>query len=152
MNRRLPLTVLAAVLLLPACGDDGDAKAEYVKAATAVCDKAAQESEALKPPAAAADFAPYADGIVRIAEQAQRELSELEPPSEDREELERRVLEPFADVVEEGKAFAAKVRAAGEDQAKLLPLLGEVPDAGDVDLDYLRSYGLGSCADVISQE
>jgi hypothetical protein len=88
---------------------------------------------------------------VRIAKQAQQELAELEPPSDDRADLESKVLEPFADVVEEGEAFAEKVRAAGTDQAKLLPLLSEVPDAGNVDIEYLRSYDLDSCADVISQ-
>jgi Tfp pilus assembly protein PilP len=147
-----PGLLLTAVLLLAACGGGEDEKAAYVADATAICDAAAKESEALKTPSTAAEFSPYADGIVRIAKQAQQDLAELEPPADDREELESKVLEPFADVVEEGEAFAAKVKAAGNDQAKLLPLLGQVPDAGEVDLEYLRSYGLGTCADVIARE
>ena len=154
MRRGLLLTtaLLTPALLLTACGGGEDEKAAYVKDATAICEQAAKESEALKTPASAAEFSPYADGIVRIAEQAQEDLAALEPPADDREELESKVLDPFADVVEEGRQFAAKVKAAGADQAKLLPLLSEVPDAGDVDLEYLRDYGLDTCADVISQE
>ncbi len=144
--------LLSTVLLLTACGGGEDEKAAFVKEATAICDRAAEQSEALKTPATPAEFSPYADQLVRIAEQAQQDLETLELPPGDREDLESRVLEPFADVVAEGQAFAEKVRAAGEDQAKLLPLLSQLPDAGEVDLEYLRSYGLGSCADVISQE
>ena len=144
--------LLSGLLLVAACGGGDDEKAAYVEQASAVCERAAAESKALKAPAAPADFAPYAEELVRIAEQAQADLAELEPPADDRAELEERVLNPFADVVDEGREFAKKVRAAGDDQAKLLPLLGEVPDAGAVDLEYLRDYGLGTCADVISRE
>ena len=144
--------LLSAALLLTACGGgDDEGKAAFVEQASAVCSKAAADKDALKAPKAAADFAPYADELVKIAEQAQRDLAALEPPADDRAELEERVLQPFGDVVEEGRQFAAKVRAAGDDQAKLLPLLGEVPDSGEVDLEYLRSYGLDTCADVIDQ-
>lgn len=143
--------LLSTALLLTACGGD-DGKAEFVKQATAVCERAAQESGALKAPTAPAQFAPYADQLVRIAEQAQQDLEALELPEADRDELRTRVLEPFADVVAAGQAFAAKVRAAGGNQAKLLPLLSQIPDSGEVDLDYLRGYGLDTCADVISRE
>jgi len=143
--------LLSTVLLLTACGGD-DAKEAFVRDATQICERAAADSEALKTPSTPAEFAPYADSLVRIAEQAQQDLTELELPEADREDLQSRVLDPFADVVEEGRAFADKVRAAGEDQAKLLPLLSQVPDAGEVDLEYLRDYGLGTCADVISRE
>lgn len=149
MRRALLLT---SALLLTACGGGDDAKAAFVEDATAICEKAAADSEALTQPAAPAGFAPYADQLVAIAEQALQDLETLELPEADREDLESRVIEPFADVVAEGQAFAEKVRAAGTDQAKLLPLLSQVPDAGEVDLQYLRDYGLGICADVISRK
>ena len=144
--------LLSTVLLLTACGGGEDDKAAFVEEATAVCEKASTDSEALKTPASPAEFAPYAESIVRIAEQAQQDLEKLDLPEADREDLESRVIEPFADVVAAGQAFAEKVKAAGEDQAKLLPLLSQVPDSGDVDIEYLREYGLETCADVISQE
>lgn len=151
---RPAVLLLSTALLLTGCGggDGEQEKVAYVEAATGVCEKAAADSAALKRPAAAAEFAPYAEGLVRVAEQAQDELAALEPPAADKEELEAKVLQPFAAVVEEGRAFAAKVRAAGDDQAKLLPLLSELPDSVDVDLEYLRSYGLDVCADVIEQK
>lgn len=143
--------LLTTALLLPACGGGDDEKAAFVADATAVCEKAVTDSKALTSPTKPAEFAPYADQLVRIAEQAQQDLQTLELPDADRADLESRVIEPFADVVAQGQAFAAKVRAAGEDQAKLLPLLSQVPDSGDVDLEYLREYGLGVCADAISR-
>lgn len=141
--------LLSTVWLLAACGGGEDAQAAFVTDANAVCADASTQRDALEAPSAAADFAPYADGLVEIAEEAQTELAALELPEADAEQLRTRVLEPFADVVDEGRAFAADVRAAGEDQAELLPLLAQVPDAGEVDLEYLRSYGLETCADVI---
>jgi hypothetical protein len=144
--------LLSSVLLLAACGGGEEEKKAFVKSATEVCDRAAKDSKALTSPKTPAEFAPYADKVVAIAEQAQKDLSALEAPADDRRDLESKVLEPFADVVEEGRRFAAEVRAAGTDQAKLLPLLAKVPDSGEVDLEYLRSYGLDSCADVIEQE
>lgn len=142
--------LLSTVLLLAGCGG-GDPKQEYIEEASEICERASSERDDLTFPAKPADFAPYADEVVAIAERAQEDLAELEPPEEDRAELERRVLEPYASLVQEGKAFAEEVRAAGEDQKKLLPLLGQVPDADEVDLEYLRSYGLGTCADAISR-
>ena len=148
MRRALLLTT---ALLLTACGGGDDAKATFVDEAKAICERAQEDSKTLKTPATPAEFAPYAQAVVGIAEQAQQDLETLELPEEDAAALRDKVLEPFADVVAEGQAFAAKVEAAGEDQAKLLPLLSQVPDAGEVDLEYLRSYGLGTCADAISR-
>jgi Tfp pilus assembly protein PilP len=150
---RRPLLLLPALTLLLAvsgCGDDGaDAKAAYVDQATAVCERAQSEFTSLPQPAAATDVAPFADETVSIAERAQRELAALTPPEDDRAELEQKVLDPFADLVGEAQAFADQVKAAGTDQAKLLPLLSSRPTTGDIDLEFLRSYGLETCAEAI---
>lgn len=142
--------LLSTALLFAGCGG-GDPKQEYIEQASKICERASSERDELTFPAQPADFAPYTDKVVAIAERAQKDLAELEPPEADRADLERRVLEPYAALVQEGKAFAEKVRAAGADQKKLLPLLGQVPNPDDVDLEYLRSYGLGTCADAISR-
>ena len=150
--RRAPVlcALLSTAALLTACGgDEVDPKVAYVEQATGVCDEAQRAFEALPTPTTPQGFAPYADELVGILETAQTELSGLTPPEEDEAELRSRVLDPFADVVEEGKAFAADVEAAGTDQAALLGLLAERPSAAGVDTEYLREYGLPTCADAI---
>ena len=152
--RRLPtLPVLAIVVLtLAGCsGGEDDAKAAYVEQASAVCDEASTDFSGLTQPAAPADLGPFVDQTLAIAERAQTGLAALTPPEDDRAELESRVLGPFADLVEEGRAYAADVEAAGTDPAALLPLLGQRPTVEGIDLDYLREYGVESCADAISQ-
>jgi hypothetical protein len=69
----------------------------------------------------------------------------------DEAELREKVLDPFAEVVEQGKAFAGDVEAAGTDQAALLALISQRPSAAAVDTEYLRTYGLPTCADAIEQ-
>ena len=149
-----PRLAAAAVLALSlsACGGGGDdeARTAFVERATAVCSEAKGEFDELPQPKAAADFAPFVRGTVEIAERAQGELEALTPPEEDREELRTRVLDPFGDVIEEGKAYLTQVEAAGDDQTKLLPLLSQRPTTEAIDLEYLKSYGLDACADAIS--
>ena len=152
--RRSPLagTLLLSALLLTACGgDDVDPKVAYVEQATGVCDEAQRAFEALATPTTPEGFAPYADELVGILETAQTELAGLTPPPDDEAELREKVLDPFAEVVEQGKAFAGDVEAAGTDQAALLALISQRPSAAAVDTEYLRTYGLPTCADAIEQ-
>jgi len=150
----LPLPVLAVLALgLAACsgGGDEDAKATYVEQASAVCDETSTDFSALTQPTAPAELGPFVDQTLAIAERAQTGLAALTPPEDDRAELDRRVLVPFAALVDEGRAYAADVEAAGINPAALLPLLGQRPSVEGIDLDYLREYGLENCADAISQ-
>lgn len=150
VNPRPRLLALLLLLVVSACGsDDPDPKAAYVKQATGVCERAQTEFSALAAPSTPAAIGAFADGTVAIAEKARKELAALTPPEADRAELQTKVLDPFAALVVDGKAFAGKVKAAGADQAQLLPLLSQRPTTGGIDLDYLRSYGLGACADAI---
>lgn len=146
MRRALLLTGLA---LLTACGGGNDAKAAYVERAEAVCERAQQDVEALTPPTTGAGFAPYAEQLVAIVEQAQQDLAALTPPEDDRAELQERVLTPLAEVVDQGREFAAKVRAAGSNQLQLLPLLSQRPTTDAIDTDFLRDYGLDTCAEAV---
>lgn len=151
---RLLLVLPATALVLTGCsgsGDGGAGKAAYVDQASAVCATADAAFAALAQPRAAADFAPFVEETLTIAERAQTGLAALTPPADARADLESRVLVPFAGLVEQGRAFADKVDAAGADQAALLPLLAQRPTSAGVDLDYLRQYGLESCADAISK-
>jgi hypothetical protein len=159
-NRRAlaaPLTAL--VLALSACsggGDDAapeevDPKEAYVEQASEICTSADEDFAALTAPVTPEQFSPYVQETVAIAERAQGELAALTPPEEDRADLESKVLTPFAELVEQGKAWSAQVTAAGTDQAALLPLLGSRPTSAGIDKEYLREYGLTSCADAVSK-
>ncbi len=153
-----PLTAL--VLVLSACSGGGDEaaapeevdpKEAYVEQASEICTSADEEFTALTQPTTPEQFGPYVQGTVGIADRAQSQLAELTPPEQDRAELESKVLTPFAELVEQGKAWSAKVTAAGTDQAALLPLLGERPASTGIDKEFLREYGLTSCADAVSK-
>ena len=149
VTSRLLLLLPALALALTACGGNADPRAEYVEKANSVCADADDDFADLTQPTSAAEFGPFAQKTLAIAEQAQQELAKLTPPEQDRAELETKVLNPFAMLVEEGKAFAEQVSAAGADQAKLLALLPQRPTAEKIDLEFLRTYGLGTCADAI---
>ena len=159
-SRRLAAPLTALVLALSACsgGDDGEAaapevdpKEAYVEQASEICTTADEEFSALTAPTTPEQFSPYVEQTVGIADRAQRELAALTPPEQDRADLESKVLTPFAELVEQGKAWSAQVTAAGTDQAALLPLLGSRPASTGIDKDYLREYGLTSCADAVSK-
>ena len=141
--------LLSTALLLAACGGGDDEKTAYVEQANSVCEDARAEFEALKVPTTPEGFAPYAEQLVAVVEKAQTELEALTPPADDRQELEDRVLIPLQGLVDEGKQYVEQVRDAGADQAKLLSLLSKRPTADDIDTEYLRDYGAGTCADAI---
>ena len=156
VNRRLH-TLLPGllVLVLPACsgggGDEVDPREAFVERASAICSEADEQFHALPQPTTPEQFGPFVEQTVTIAEQAQADLDELTLPEEDRAELESKVFTPFAALVDDGRQFAEQVAAAGTDQSKLLPLLSQRPTSADIDLEYLASYGLPTCADAISQ-
>lgn len=159
----VPLTapLVAVVLALSACSGGGDEaaapeevdpKEAYVEQASEVCTSADEEFAALGgTPTAPQDFGPYVQETVGIADRAQRQLAALTPPEQDRADLESKVLTPFAELVEQARGWSSQVTAAGTDQAALLGLLGSRPTSTGIDKEYLREYGLTSCADAVSK-
>ena len=144
--------VLVFGLALASCGGSsadaaGAAKSAYVQQAAQVC----REAEAAKLKAGAAtptrtqDIAPYVDALVAVAKEAAAKLRAVVPPAADRAALTTRLLDPLDAQVTEGQAFAAKVRAAGTDDAKVLALLADKPGAGKIDVQFVKDYGLDAC-------
>lgn len=152
-SRVLPCLLVLATLA--GCGGSEepapDPKPAYVERATAICRDADAEFRALEPPATPQQFGPYVQQTVALAERAQTSLQKLTPPPKDRAALQSKVLGPFAELVEQGKAYSAEVTAAGGDQARLLALLDERPTSAGIDKAYLQTYGLQTCADAIAQ-
>jgi len=145
---RLLLLLPALMFALSACG--GDPKEDFVEDASAICRQARTDVSSLPAPTSAAGFATFAEQIVAVGARAQQDLAALTPPEADRAELQTRVLDPFAALVEEGRVFTDKLKAAGGDGRKLSALLAERPSTGNIDLEYLRSYGLKDCADSLN--
>jgi hypothetical protein len=161
MTARVLAPLTGLVLALSACSGGGgqepaapepvDPKEAYVEQASEICTSADEDFAALTPPSTPEQFSPYVSETVGIADRAQSQLAALTPPEQDRAELESKVLTPFAELVEQGRAWSAKVTAAGADQAALLALLNERPTSAGIDKEFLRSYGLESCADAVSR-
>ncbi len=159
-RRAAALPTLLLTLALTACSGGGDEEPSaapevdpqqaYVEAASTICGDAQEQFAALPAPSAPADFGPYVTQTVRLVEQVQSDLAALDPPEQDRAELESKVLTPLEALVQQGKVFSARVTAAGADEAQLLPLLGQRPTSAAIDKKFLRSYGLDSCAEAVS--
>ena len=149
--RLLPVLLVLALSACSGGGEQVDPKQAYVEQASEICTEADEQFHALPQPTTPEQFGPYVEQTITIAERAQEELSALTPPEQDRAELERKVLEPFASLVQDGRAFAEQVAAAGTDQSKLLALLSQRPTSAGIDKEFLTSYGLPACADAISQ-
>ena len=144
--------VLALGLTVAGCGGSSAAPADpakvaYIAQATVVC----QQAEAAKTKAGATtpskteDIAPYVDALVAVAGDAAARLRALTPPPADRAALTTRLLDPLDAQVTEGRAYAAKVHAAGTDAAAVLALLAAKPGAGKIDVPFLQAYGLDAC-------
>ena len=160
-HRRLLAAPLTALVLAvsacsggdePAAQEEVDPKQAYVEQASEICTSADEEFVALGgTPTTPEQFGPYVQDSIGIADRARSQLAGLAPPEEDRAELESKVLTPLADLVEQGRAWSGQVTAAGTDQAALLELLGTRPSSAGIDKEYLREYGLTTCADAISR-
>lgn len=146
----LVLPLLLPIALLAGCGgSSGLSKADYVSKAEALCKKANADVKALPFPQSTAGISDYAAKIVSIADQTTKDLVALEAPDADKADLQKKVLEPLQQQVEDGKEYAAKIKAAVEskDQKQLTELVGKPPTSTEADLDFMRSYGFKECVE-----
>lgn len=157
-RRAAALPALLLTLALTACsgGDEEpsaapevDPKQAYVEDASTICRDASEQFAALPAPSVPSDFGPYVAQTVRLVEQVETDLAALEPPEQDRAALQSKVLAPLAALVEQGRVYSARMTAAGADEAQLLPLLNQRPTSAAIDKQFLRSYGLDTCAEAV---
>jgi len=148
------VALLVPVVLVAACGGGSSlSKSDYVAKAEAICKDANDKFKALPRPSDPKGFETYVNDTLQIADDATKELKDLDPPSADKKDLETKVLEPLSSQITEGRKFLDKVKkaVASNDQAELGKLLSNPPQGKDADLDWMKSYGFKSCVDAASQ-
>ena len=143
--------VLPVLLLAVACGGGGeDAKAEYLKAAEAICqDALAQREELAKAfPSDPAALPAYVDRAVGTVRDYAQRLDGLAPPEADRPVIEEKVLEPLRQQLTVAEKYAQQIRAAAEakDDRQLTALLFDPPLETRADIAFMREYGFDACA------
>lgn len=150
MTRRaslaLPVALLGA-LALTACGDDADKAPDFTSAAVAICEEAGKAFKDLPTPTSPTQLTDYVDKVVSIVTEAQTDLAALELPADRAADLQAKVLAPLAADAAAAKGFADKVKAAAP--GEVLGLIAQRPKP-TVDTAYLRSVGLGACADALA--
>jgi hypothetical protein len=152
--RRRALIVLPALLLsLAGCGDDlEERRADYLERAEAVCADSNAQARELGSPASVADVPRFAEAAVALVRATVDGLEALEPPEEDRAEVQQKVLEPLRDDVGTAEEYAGQVTAAAEanDIPTLLTLNDERPTTS-ADVDFMRGYGFEECVTAAQQ-
>jgi len=156
MRRLAPVLALSLLPLLACSNDEGggdsgpsleERREAYVSDAEEVCTDANAEVAEIPTPTSVDTVAAYADEVVAVLQRTVDQVSALEPPEEDKAELEEKVLSPLSSDAGVAEQYAADVGTAAEanDQAALLQLVQQLPQTS-ADLDFMREYGLVECA------
>lgn len=147
--RRVACLVLPLLLVVACGGGSNLSKADYLSKAEKICKDANDAFKALPSPKDPASFQSLVDKTVEIADKAAQDLKALDPPAADKEDIDKKVIEPLEDQVAEGKKFRDDVRkaVANKDQAALGRLLQNPPSGKEADLDWMTSYGYKDCVD-----
>jgi hypothetical protein len=143
-----PLLIALAV----ACGGSsggGNAKADYVSKAEAICAKANTEIDAAKKntPAGTDEVPAYVHKLLDLAKQTLEDLSLLSPPSADASDIKAKLIDPLTQQYADAQTFAGKIdqAAAKNDTATLTQLVFNPPTKTRVDIAWMKSYGFKSC-------
>ena len=151
-----PTCVVLPLAFVVACGSGSSAgaaekvdKAAYLKQAEAICATANADTQNLKTPLAAADFAAYVAKVVGFADAATASINKLTPPARDAADLRKKVLDPLKTQLAQAHEYAAQVAAANraKDDAALTKLTLNVPTGSKADLAWMRHYGFSECVD-----
>lgn len=145
--------VVAAVLLVTACGGGGSGgsseKKAYLDKAEAICERANDQLEEAKKsqPTSSAAVSGYVKKLVDIAGSNLDGLAELQPPADDRSDIDGKVLQPLRTQLEAARAYQGEVDAAvaAKDNATLLRLVQNPPTQTKADLAFMKEYGFDAC-------
>ena len=156
--RRLALLLLLAPLAACSGDDEGgdrgpslqERRDSYVEQAEAVCADANEQGAQLGTPTSVAEIPPFADQVLALVRDTVEGVSAIEPPREDVEELEEKVVEPLQADLRTAEEYAASLKAAAEagDTAELVRLSQELPQT-TADTSFMQEYGFDECVEAV---
>ena len=156
MRPLAPVLLLALLPLVACSGDDGeslqDRRDAYIADAEEICAETNTQVEELGTPTSIPEIPAAADEAVAIVRDTVERITALEPPQEDVDRLQERVLGPLAEDVGVAEEYAGKIKAAAaaNDGPALLALVNERPQTS-ADLAYMRDYGFSQCVAAADQ-
>lgn len=135
----------AGVLLLGACGGDGEerlSKADWIEQADAICARASEDVEALTEPTKLDEIPEFTDTASEISRDALSDLRALQPPEED-----QTTVDEMLDLVEQQIEIGEQIgeAAADGDQDEVQRLADETDPIENEADEKARQYGLDDC-------
>lgn len=146
MPRRAVSILAALVLMVAACGGDGEAgaltKAEWVAAANGICVEMFRELDSIPEPETQGEAGEAGIRVTEIHRAALADLRALEPPAGEQARVAQ-ILDAAQAVIEWGSEFTEALAAGEEDRAGELLAEGErLVDEAD---GLFGDYGLQDC-------
>jgi hypothetical protein len=141
---RLVAVVSLAALALSACGGDGAlSKDEFIEQADEICEDIDQQIAELGEPENREAFEELVDEGTEITNDGLERLRALEPPAEDRDQINR-----MLDKIEEAVELLPEIQVALEDRdvEALQTLQSEVQAAASEAQTIAEDYGFEQCA------
>lgn len=141
---RLVAVVSLAALALSACGGDGAlSKDEFIEQADEICEDIDQQIAELGEPENREAFEELVDEGTEITADGLERLRALEPPAEDRDQINR-----MLDKIEEAVELLPEIQVALEDRdvEALQTLQSEVQAAASEAQTIAEDYGFEQCA------
>jgi hypothetical protein len=124
------------------CSNGALSKEEFIERADAICRDVDKQSTNLKVPEKASQAPAFADRAHDIVEEAIEKLRNLEPPEEDKKQIERMI-----DSIEEANDYLPRIAqaAADEDLKRFQELNANLGRAVDEANRIANDYGLEVC-------
>ncbi len=136
------IVVAAALVVSPACSDQGLSKEEFIARADAICQAADEKTQELEPPKSPEALEKFVEEAQAITATLLRDLRELEPTEEDREVIDRMLAK-----IEEAMSYLPQIQDAAEkkDLQEVTRLGQELQNAAAEANETAREYGMERC-------
>ena len=145
MTPRTPLVAVLAASVLAGCGgDDRLSKAEFAKRGNAICTAYNKKVKALGSPDSMAEIPDYVDRAIPLLDDARKQLSALEPPTDYEKDFDA-----YVSAADGAKAHARELAAAASenDQQALQRVAAEADRDKKASDAAARRVGLTTCTE-----